>query len=710
MQLFKFFRSACLLCLYFSCVLVLYAQSVPSIEEICDAVSAQESKLRNLKVESRLYIETYDETQNQWVKTGEETVCTAWYNGLPGSKARVDVHSEIASSSNEQVPLIQNSYTTSFNGKYGTLIEYSSGIPGKEKTISSADLVPESPANLHSAFMSKCTGASFSLFLRLNENGKLFSDLLKECIPSDSGIKISQEKFENVNCIRITGGDLAGDHESYWLDPSRGYALIGYRLINGGVVRQSITVSKLIEAGPNIWYPTETTYMESSRHGQLRFQYHAQNVTANDPAFDDAVFTPELPDDYTIHDKIVGVVYKTSKNPIALQESLDSITLEALNKKSSLEEATNEIAVGTNQAPNGSNDTMQETDSYEKGSEAATQRHKGAFVWVYVGIITGVLLLAATVVAKTYRINNSKASIFLVFFILIYSTHPCAAANNTDIVSIQQSTWISNCGVNSAYVLLRLFGIETTIPEVAFSTKAGERHENQLSLLDLKKLFEKHNLKVEGLNTPNIKETIDSCRNDTILVIHLQKMLAGRMIGHFVVAVPAAQGAILIDPPMGPVYVSDANLEETFLMQQATGKVLLVTRPKSEKKMQGVPEIWIPETDINLGDIPLAEREVLAEINYENIGNGLLKILDIKGGCSCYKGFTGSTECGPGKKGIIAIKFNKSMLLSDSQRVAIITNDPQHNIIPVTIRYHIQREPKNSDIRFFLNRLILEGR
>ena len=83
-------------------------------------------------------------------------------------------------------------------------------------------------------------------------------------------------------------------------------------------LRLRIHVTKLKEIGDGIWWPVEA-YAESGpgpHHPDepyTRMVYRASNVVANDPNFDENIFTVPFPEGYLIDDQVAGRKYKVGQ-------------------------------------------------------------------------------------------------------------------------------------------------------------------------------------------------------------------------------------------------------------------------------------------------------------------------------------------------------------------------------------------------------------
>ena len=302
------------------------------IGKIHDVIRSEEKRVLNIKVDSECWKEKWDPENNKWVKATEQYMsCTSWFNGLPKSKTRIDVHKEILKWVDGDAPYAEDVYSMGFNGQSARKVHHRSGPVNKTFEMREASITPEPSKDLYWPWYNVATGARFSLFLFHNSSGLLMSDIFK--IP-DTGVvnlrlEFIHEKFEGVECVKYGTGFHPGiGEQAYWFDPSRGYALIGARHVNikkDGTewLIELIKVEELKEVSKGIWWPTKATSEgEDPSTGELsRSVYQASNVVINDPAFNEEVFTVPIPSGYYVEDKINNISYRSGKSEvIALQD------------------------------------------------------------------------------------------------------------------------------------------------------------------------------------------------------------------------------------------------------------------------------------------------------------------------------------------------------------------------------------------------------
>lgn len=298
-------------------------------------IKAAERSLSNLKVESQVWVEEKSSTSSlsdpcePWKRTPICALTTAWFDGRPKGKARVDVHLQVSEWREGAAPYMEESYSLGFDGHYGRIAEHSTGHSGKTYSSRRGEILPSVPRQLKLKYLDSCTGRQFSSVFFFGEEGFTFSQFAEAAISPAAleakTFEFTLEELQGVECVKLGSGHQKWGHISYWLDPARGFALLGHDNISireDGSERVStrIRVTKLKEVDPNIWWPMEA-YVESDwhKHGEpyKRTVYRALNVVANDPNFDEGIFTVPFPDGYLIDDKVVGRKYRVGEDPNA---------------------------------------------------------------------------------------------------------------------------------------------------------------------------------------------------------------------------------------------------------------------------------------------------------------------------------------------------------------------------------------------------------
>ncbi len=297
--------------------------SVQELKELAPLIEAAEKKPRNIKIESESWVETKADLSDPcqlWQRIPIYHSQTAWVDGGPEGKERVDVHKEVNKWINGPAPYGEESYSMSFDGQHGRYIHLAGGPLGQTQPATKGEIVPERPNRLGRGGYDSGIHWSLPFFdgeiYKFSKIFELASDPNSEAA---SELEFTFEEFEGAECIEIRSRlyDV-----TYWLDPSHGFALRGHK----SVVRhqdgheelvKSVTVTKLEEVAPGVWWPAEI--IDVSRpyeDGQpwRRFVYRASTIVVNNANFDESIFTPAFPKGYTVDDKVAGKTYVVDAN------------------------------------------------------------------------------------------------------------------------------------------------------------------------------------------------------------------------------------------------------------------------------------------------------------------------------------------------------------------------------------------------------------
>jgi hypothetical protein len=316
---FKIYVGAVLFAAAFLLSSVLKAEEITSKEELKSLASQlkiAEKKILNIKIDSQAW-EEKRYANGQWEKTPICVSSTAWYDGLPASKMRIDVHKEILKWEQGAAPYLEDSYSVSFNGQYGRIVRHTSGYNDVKAYQEEAEILPEVPnaidrwqygttgiiASLNYALIGKDWTFSETLSIAADANAELHSNVLKYC-------KFSRERFNDANCLRISIHDM----DNYWFDLQKGFALLGYDgYTRNKKLMDSMRVTRLEKVTNEIWYPFEacfTSYSMDPNKPDRKLIWKASSVIINDPNITDEVYTSKIPEDYLVDDKVSGEMYR----------------------------------------------------------------------------------------------------------------------------------------------------------------------------------------------------------------------------------------------------------------------------------------------------------------------------------------------------------------------------------------------------------------
>jgi hypothetical protein len=689
----------------------------PSLEELASSMTRCEMRLLNLKVESKLIVQNWESDSDQWEDTPICFVCTAWYNGLPGSKVRFDIDKGVTQWDDGPAPFLEESYTVAFDGQYGRVTRHEGGALGEAERLGRGQITADAPGALKNVFLRRASGAAYSTFFFRDTEKMKLSDMFKQAASERTPVQITLEAFQSSDCIRVTGGDPEADHQSFWFDQARGFALVGYELINRRtdgtlVVLDRIRVTELAEAAPGIWYPLAAYHEydaspESGERADRRCCYRASKVVANDPAFDESIFTPAFPAGYLIDDQVRGFTYRSGLHPRDLEKMLDDMAADVSSGRIEGLRSARAPTRSDGGASNGDGTLRQSAgeDTPRPLSSVQGRSRISPTLMVIIIAVPGAVLVAGLVLCRK-RGRAQNLSVFLILLFALFGDQVGHLRAGDFGLPLPEShpdpslVYHNNCGLNIGYVAARLFDVEVSLSQLVDEIGAGRLLERTISLLDLKRMFEAHSLSAEGFKADTDAEILEFLTPDNVIIVRLQRKSTARTLHHFSGIKAFRDGVLLIDPPRTPKMSARAALPQMCKPWQFTGEFLVVSKPPG-RSAPG-PAICLEADTVDLGRIPITTREISGEIVFRNVGTSLLRILRVNGSCSCFKGLLGGNEeVEPGQVGRIKVKFNKEKLSAGWHRqlVRIATNDSRNQVVRVYFTFLIQATPARKDIR-----------
>jgi len=318
--------------------------SVEELKTVAQSMRAVEDALLNVRIDSNSWFEEGPSSSGPWERTPICFSTTAYFEGISSSRARIDFHRHVTRWERGAAPYFEKSYSVSFDGVQGRRKEISCSHSGKTFDRHSGRILPEEPIYLRGS--NEITGVHASLFFHYRDmpepfpkrfsvgfegaaDPNSFLSALAAADPKYLNVKplkhrVVLEELEGIQCIKAA---CMGDsfRNEWWFDSNRGFALLRFddlRKDQDGneQVKSSINVTKLEEVAEKIWWPMEAYFVSCPRETGKpwkRIVYRASNVIANDPNFDESIFTVPFPDGYLIDDKVRDIKYKVGEKPKA---------------------------------------------------------------------------------------------------------------------------------------------------------------------------------------------------------------------------------------------------------------------------------------------------------------------------------------------------------------------------------------------------------
>jgi len=236
--------------------------SAKELKELAPKIEAVENSISNIKIEAQSWLETktdfYDPCES-WQKTPICHLYTVWVGGGTEGKARVDLHKQVTKWKDGPAPYGEESYSVSFDGRHGRYVRHAFGPIGETHPVKRGQVLPEAPKSLNPR---KLSGLYYSLpffdseIFKFSKIFQLAGDPNSEVA---SELEFTLEEFEGAQCIKIRSRlyDV-----TYWLEPSRGFALRGKKSIarhedGHEEIVNLLKVTKLKKVASGLCWPME---------------------------------------------------------------------------------------------------------------------------------------------------------------------------------------------------------------------------------------------------------------------------------------------------------------------------------------------------------------------------------------------------------------------------------------------------------------------
>ena len=277
-------------------------------------VGQAERRLVNITADIEVWSESRANASSTWEKTENDPSLstTVWMNGLPNSKIRVDIRGEkgIWQKDSGNAVLVRD-YALSYDGEYGRKYVSKRALDGEVTYPKEGTVLSSFPGMLDTENIRIATGQRFSMhyFFSDNDSYDSFSGFLEADAEwkrqGKAGYDISAESFQGSECIRISSPPSGSISDSFWLDPNRGFSLIGYERKQTKTdgfewLVSQIIVTKITEVAAGVWFPIEATLLCGPSAPGERYRrtiYRATGVQANVPDLDEGIYNVQFPPD-----------------------------------------------------------------------------------------------------------------------------------------------------------------------------------------------------------------------------------------------------------------------------------------------------------------------------------------------------------------------------------------------------------------------------
>jgi hypothetical protein len=307
--------------------------SAKEVQALIPEFEASEERLLNIKVKAEVWTEESASRSGPWERGATYINATSWLEDGSARKIRMDVDSEVTEGywfDQARFLTEEKGYKVSFDGTQGRVIyDHETMEGGRTRPLKKGEILNDVPQMLKFKPTNLVTGMPLTMqgYFFYNKEMDSFSRSFgtagfRQAIEMKA-VEFSRETYDGIPCIRFSSKGQPSLRVSYWFDPNRGLALLGYENVSIAkdgkeFVNERIRINKLEKVADGLWWPLEAV-IESDKQDQRkkdlpyqRIVFHATDVVANDPNFDNGTFSISFPEGYTVENKINGTTYISS--------------------------------------------------------------------------------------------------------------------------------------------------------------------------------------------------------------------------------------------------------------------------------------------------------------------------------------------------------------------------------------------------------------
>jgi hypothetical protein len=625
-------------------------------------IQTEEDSLRNLTVHSSIKAELWNPQTKEFVTQNENDV-VAFFTGKPGSLARVNFLKKKMRMPRTNSYLIEKE-SDAYNGKFGTKL-FSGVMDTTGATEPRRGMVLNRRPEVFVGVVGYATGWQMSIFGFGEAKALRLSEMLGH---SSTDITAKSIEFGGQPAIELSTTSHGGQSQRWVFDPHRGFALLRYERLVQDFVFMRISVDKLAEAAPGIFYPIIGTYETMSQKGPIeRSTLSVTSVVANDPKFDESVFTIRWPAGTVVQDTIKDVTYTAGADDKHLDQLIREQVQESVlaTQAATLPATAPAAVVGPDSRPSSTQEANDIPSSH-------------VTLWLS---LSGLGLAAAIVIWWGVRRKKFPLGIILVPFAIHLLQGRCRA-EHPEYWTNTANEAISNCGLNVSLFSLQYLSKPVTAQELSNKLHIGLRRDYPCSLLEIKDVLLGYGLAVNAFKEGTVGDLIQASKEGDVIIFHLDDKSTQ---GHYMILLSHRRDELLlVDPGEG---AGVQWVEENAFRENAkdifTGTFMVVSKEGSENYLPITAERSSYHAHVKLGS-----GRIKVPVPLSNPGNKEVIVTMLKGDCGCFKGGTPMPfTLEPYSRGILTFEFERDALGVGTVRrqVVLFTGQDPQKLTPITL-------------------------
>jgi RNA polymerase sigma factor (sigma-70 family) len=320
-----------------------------TLNQIIAGIRKSETQFQNVHVKDFLTtMQNQPHGQTAWISTRIRYTGSAWYGPDARGPRRIYFTDIVLPWEQGTAPWAEQLTDEGWDGHEGIYLNLAGGPLGRIVRLRTAMLWSNVPPDLDD-YAPEWSGAGYTLQYQVRDE-----DLVKPVKPRTSladqlellskvkpdqldpktrarlmRLDVADQSMNGFDAVRVrmSWGSPTGvgqpkffGSNTYWFDPSRGYALVKTQLIMelpNQSRTEGIDVFEFKQAGPGIWFPIRgQSVREDPPDGYGRWTYQASDVIVNNPKFDASIFRPKIPSGWLVTDDRT----QTSRNYVTRED------------------------------------------------------------------------------------------------------------------------------------------------------------------------------------------------------------------------------------------------------------------------------------------------------------------------------------------------------------------------------------------------------
>jgi hypothetical protein len=467
-------------------------------------------------------------------------------------------------------------------------------------------------------------------------------------------LQVRRVEAYGSDCIEISLYEDSGKilSERWYIDPKRGYALVGRKWFRptGNLWGEEI-VGPLEEVTAGVFFPRSSvrTIFDDAGIAVKRLRCHVDRVEANASTFDASVFQLKFPAGTVVLDELTRVKFTVSKSDADLLADIESAVSMA-----------KEHAVEQTPAVAGAAAAKQVDRPGAARPEVVAQTGQATTSWAPVLMgAAGALCLVALISVVAWRYRRGRAAMLVLGLVVIRGISPAQGEIPSIALKELDGAKTTNCALNCTAFVLRYYEKPASLEELTENLGIGENRGEPARLDAVVACLKEAGLEAEAYKDATFDEMCGLLEDGTLVLVHTRNAATG--MGHIAVWAPCGPGEVFV-VDLGRT-VAEAAIEDLRgrVSNELTGVCVRIRRrsPRAAYRLSEGP------IAVDVGRITMGQGELKIPIRVVNDLGKVIAVSGWKGSCDCVAKVAladDRSSLGVGETGTLVFEMERSAI------------------------------------------------